>query len=126
MVFAGVALGLGIAGGVVAGGFRLPSRRSAVTPALSSAASTPRAGEGILPPRADRTAAAMAAQQRRDSAIFARVASAPAEAAADRRATVQTLIRDRGAPATEIRLGQTADRRRAGPRAARGGVRSVS
>jgi len=124
-VFAGVAFGLVVAGGVVAGSFRLP-RAATVAAGQGAGASTQRAAnETPIQPRAERTAAAMAAQQRRDGVVFARLASAPEVGSSqDRRAIIQTAGSERGTPSTEVRLGQSS-RRQASPRAARSGVRSV-
>jgi type IV secretion system protein VirB6 len=125
VVFAGVAAGLTAAGAVIAGGFKLPRPGKAVQAAVSHAApATVFSADAAIPPRASRTAAAMAAQERRDAAIFAgAVAGAPRGDAADRRTSlvVSPPARDIQAPATEVRLGQS--RRNASPRAARSGIR---
>jgi len=94
---------------------------------LAGATVSHRQAELAAPTRAGRTAAAMAAQQRRDTVALARAAAAleAQPAGGDRRAVLATLIKDRGVPATEVRLGQGA-RRQASPRAARSGVRSAS
>ncbi len=125
LVFAAVAVGLVIAAGVVAGGFKLPGAR----PALASGAGT--AGPVVVAAapaelgRAERVAAAATALDRRDArgaSVAALAGSAGAGGGGDRRTTVSTLAAGRAAPETvvvEARLGQE-PRRNARPRAARG------
>ena len=122
-VFAAVSLGLVIAGGVIAGGLEWPTRRAALQ-APDAAATTVVTRQDIAArPRSARTAAAVAAQGRRDAMLFDRPAT-PA-AAGERRTTISTSVqRAEPAPALEIRLGQAA-RRNAAPRAARSGPRSI-
>jgi type IV secretion system protein VirB6 len=125
VVFAGVSVGLVAAGAVIAGGFRLPQTGRSVPGAFASAAApTILAADQTVQPRATRTAAAMAAQERRDAAIFARAAISPMVAsAADQRTpfALGPAVRDVQGPTTEPRLGQS--RRNASPRAARSGTR---
>jgi len=125
VVFAGVSLGLVAAGAVIAGGFRLPQPGRSVEGAFApSAAPTIVDADQASPPRASRTAAAMAAQGRRDAAIFARAAVSPIiTSGADRRTpfAVGAVARDVTAPILETRLGQS--RRSASPHLARRGAR---
>jgi type IV secretion system protein VirB6 len=125
VVFAGVSLGLALAGGVIAGGFKLPRPgRSGDGATAPGALATTAYADPAVPPRASRTAAAMAAQERRDDAIFARSATLPiASSGADQRTPFSpgSAARDVSAPAAESRLGQS--RRSASPRAARSGTR---
>jgi type IV secretion system protein VirB6 len=125
VVFAGISLGLAAAGAVIAGGFKLPrpghSVESAATPA---AATTTVYTDQVSPPRASRTAAALAAQERRDAAIFARAAGpAIINSGVDRRTPFAfgSAARDITGPMAETRLGQS--RRSASPRVARSGSR---
>jgi type IV secretion system protein VirB6 len=125
LVFAGVAVGMVGAAGVIAAGFRLPRPAArAGSPGLAAGASTTIRSDTAPPGRAARTASAVAAQARRDARL-----SDPALAAlatgGDRRASLTTMI-ERGAPRETPkveRLGQ-AIRRQSSPRAARSGARS--
>ncbi len=126
VVFAGVAIGMIVAGGAIAAGWK-PSRSARVLPispgAPAGMAATAPGGLTLLP-RADRTAAAVAAQERRDTVAFAQMAHAAGEAGvSDRRTTISTAAERAAAAPREIRLGQE-PRRKAAPRAARSGVRS--
>ena len=125
IVFAGVSLGMVAAGGIIAGGLKLPRQRGAATANDAAAPNINVAREAAALPRADRVAVSVAAQERRDASIFAR--SAPAVAAAgERRTTVSTSTVERAVrePAVEGRLGQAATRRNANPSVVRSGVRS--
>jgi type IV secretion system protein VirB6 len=125
VVFAGVSLGLVAAGAVIAGSFRLPrSERGVERAPTSASSSTTLYTDQALAPRATRTAAAMAAQDRRDTALFARTAASPiVSTGADQRTPLAlgSPGRDIAASAAEPRLGQS--RRGASPRAARSGTR---
>ncbi len=125
LVFAGVALGMAGAAGMIAGGFKLPGLgRSRAAPATAAATGSQAQPELRLPARSDRTANAVAAQARRDARMLGPDAGL-ALAAADRRITL-TSGSARAAPQTLAvteRLGQ-APRRNTSPRAARSGVRS--
>jgi len=125
VVFALVSLGLVGAGAVIAGGFKLPSPGRHGDGAFAPAASaTTLPADQASQPRAARTATAMAAQERRDAAIFARAAASPIVApSADQRTPFAfgLAARDVQAPMAEARLGQS--RRSASPRAARSGTR---
>jgi type IV secretion system protein VirB6 len=125
VVFTGVSLGLVAAGAVIAGGFKLP-RPSRGVEGLNAPAAAPTilSADQASQPRATRTAAAMAAQERRDAAIFARAPSASIiTSGADQRTpfAVGPAVRDVTAPTAETRLGPS--RRSASPRAARSGSR---
>ena len=128
MVFTGVSLGLVVAGGAIAAGFRPPRLRSAT--AASSPAQTLVVGpaEMAAQPRAVRIASAASAQARRDQAMFAPgalVLAGAAGAGADRRTTVTTASDRAAPPPTPIdsRLGQQS-RRNSSPRLGRSGPRS--
>jgi len=125
VVFAGVSLGLVAAGAVIAGGFKLPRPERGVERAPPSTVSTTTlSADPALAPRAGRTAAAMAAQERRDAAIFAQAAVSPVVGGGGDQRTPHVFgsaARDLTAPAPETRLGQS--RRSASPRAARSGTR---
>jgi len=128
VVFAGVSLGLVAAGAVIAGGFKLP-RLSRGAPGLAapSALATIVSTDPALAPRAVRTAAAMAAQERRDAAQFARAAVTPAvSGGGDPRIPIGVgpAARDTQAPEAETRLGQS--RRNASPRGPRRETRQDS
>lgn len=106
LVFAGVTLGALIAGGMIAGGFKLKARGVA-TPAEPDRSGAPvSAAEREPAPtsRAVRSAAAAAAMERRDSLILERSGSP----AGDRRTTVVGAPTQRGArdAVTSARLGQ--------------------
>lgn len=130
LVIAGVSVGMLVATGVVAAGFRLPTRR---TPAVQgSAGATVRrdSEDAAALPRAARVAAATSALDRRDATIFSAAASreAVAAAAGDRR-TVVVSSASASRPASadvpfETRLGQGA-RRSASPRTPRAGARTA-
>ncbi len=119
IVFAAVAAGLLIAGGIIAGGFRLPALTLAARGETQAAAAPHR--EAPVLPRAARTAAAIAAQDRRASTG----ATYAASSFADRRTTLAPAASAPGPEpgAADGRLGQ-APRRHAGPRATRTGARS--
>jgi type IV secretion system protein VirB6 len=125
VVFAGVSLGLALAGAVIAGGFKLPRPGRSVDGVTAPGPSARTVyADPAVPPRASRTAAAMAAQERRDDAIFARAVALPiARGGADQRTPLGpgSAARDFTTPASETRLGQS--RRSANPRAARSGTR---
>jgi type IV secretion system protein VirB6 len=125
VVFAGVSLGLVAAGAVIAGGFRLPRPdRGSQSSGAPTVSPTPLYADPAAQPRATRTAAAMAAQERRDAAIFAGAAASPIIApVADQRTPMafSASARDVQGPTAEPRLGQS--RRNASPRAARSGTR---
>jgi type IV secretion system protein VirB6 len=125
VVFAGVSLGLVAAGAVIAGAFRLPRPERRLESAPAPAASPMIVyADAASQPRATRTAAAMAAQARRDAAIFAGAAGASIVAGGARQRTpfaVGSTVRDVAAPMAETRLGQS--RRSASPRTARSGTR---
>jgi type IV secretion system protein VirB6 len=135
LVFAGVSAGTLIAGGMIAGGLRLPrSREADATPGV--AADAARAEPAVLTQsRAVRIAAAASAMERRESVLITGGAGAAGGAGArgaseaggfDRRSTLtNTTTNERGAPsaAPETRLGQ-APRRNARPRTQRAGARS--
>jgi type IV secretion system protein VirB6 len=126
MVFAGVALGAVIAGGVLAAGFRLPTTRpaGATREAAGGGAAVVASGERLAPGRAARIANALASQGRREPAISAPLLVAGPSAAAERRTTITTTLQRGGRDvATPARLGQSA-RRQASPRAGRRGPRS--
>lgn len=122
IVLAGVSLGLSIAVGVIAAGFKLP--RLSV-PSAGWAGSSGPPGQPALatlsePARAERVATAAASQERRDAAIFAR--SGAAIALSDDRRGASTAPRDRTTReivTPDVRLGQ-APRRNAQPRLGRG------
>lgn len=124
LVFAAVAVGLVIAAGVVAGGFKLPGARA---PVASGAGAPTTVIAPAVPAelgRAERVAAAATALDRRDARVpaAALAGSAAAGAAGDRRTTVASLAVGRAAPeavVVEARLGQ-GPRRNASPRTARG------
>ncbi len=123
IVFAGVSLGLVAAGGIIAGGLKLPrARLAAASPTEAGAVVT--ISEAAIQPRADRVAASVAAQDRRDANIFARSAALAPSSGGERRTTIATTTIDHTArdQAVELRLGQT-PRRSATPRAARSGAR---
>ncbi len=129
MVFAGVSLGLVVAGGAIAAGFKPPRMRGART--TNGAGQTLAVGpaETAAQPRAVRIASAASAQARRDQALFAPsglvLAGAGAAGGVDRRTTVTTTS-DRAAPPqtpVDSRLGQQS-RRNASPRLGRSGPRS--
>ena len=127
-VFSGVSLGLVVAGGAIAGGFKPPRLRG--TPAANSPGQTLVVGpaEMAAQPRAVRIASAAAAQARRDAAVFAPTTSLLAVAGGaggDRRTLLSTTV-DRSTPVqtpVEGRIGQQS-RRAASPRAGRTGPRS--
>lgn len=125
LVFAGVSLGLTIAAGVIAGGFKLP--RILAPAGAAGRAREATAAEPAAPGRAARVAAAATAQERRDGATFARAAAVSAAEDGDRRTSVTvTGARQRVELApVEARLGQE-PRRRAQPRTVRSGARSPS
>lgn len=138
LVFAGVSMGMLIAGGMIAAGLRLPRPRDAEAGAElrgeAPAANEPAAAQS----RAVRIASAAAALDRRDSATFSApgragggfTGAAPVEPSAfDRRTVIAggaAAPAERGAreAAPETRLGQ-APRRNARPRTARTGARSA-
>ena len=130
MVFAGVSLGLVVAGGAIAAGFRPPRRPGAL--AANSAAQTLVVGpaEMAAQPRAVRIASAASAQARRDQAMFAAspgLLAAAVGGGVDRRISVTTTS-DRAAPPptpVDSRLGQQS-RRNSSPRLGRSGPRSDS
>ena len=95
VVLAGVSLGLAVAAGVIAGGFRLPRWVPAARGAGGVAASPGQAALTALsePARADRVATAAASQERRDAAIFSR-STASVAISDDRRGTA-TAPRER-------------------------------
>lgn len=131
IVFAGVAIGMIVAGGMIAAGFR-PWRGRIAQPALAGAgaAVTVSAAEAAIQPRAARVASAMVAQERRDATLFARdpsiAAAATAGSTTDRRTTVTTTTQQASRePALDSRLGQQ-PRRSASPRTMRSGTRSVA
>ncbi len=129
-VFAGVAMGMIMAGGMIAAGFNPWRGRvggsSAPSPAAAIVVSATEAA--AIQPRAARIASAMVAQERRDATLFARTplaAASVAEASVDRRTTIATTSdRMQREPALDSRLGQQ-PRRNASPRAARNGIRSA-
>jgi type IV secretion system protein VirB6 len=134
LVFVGVSVGMIVAGGVIAGGLKLPRARPAPAASEGQAAASQTVVVAAEPTRAGRIAAAASAQDRRDAAILtgggARgYLAAPAETApgagpaGERRTSVAVL--DRGAPTgpAEVRLGQ-APRRNVRPRAMRTTARS--
>jgi type IV secretion system protein VirB6 len=126
VVFACVALGLVGAALAISTGLKLPGRRPASTrdataPAVIVRATTDQAGLA----RATRSAAAVGAQQLRDSVLFDRAPTAAfTPAASDRRTTISTSI-ERIASTAPIagRLGQSS-RRAGSPRRTRSGARS--
>jgi type IV secretion system protein VirB6 len=128
MVFAGVAIGMVIAAGLIATGLRLPGRRRLAPAAAGAAASASVVREGAAAPaRAARTAAAVTARARREALAVERPAIAVAgPAASERRTTISSTVERlaRAAP-LETRLGQTR-RSHAAPRVARSGARSRS
>ncbi len=124
IVLAGVSLGLMIAAGFIAGGFKLPGF-AARARGEGSATAPPARGPSPSsePARAERVATAAAALERRDATIFARSAAASAAAgAADERRGASPTPGERGIDrdivSTKIRLGQS-PRRNAQPRAGR-------
>lgn len=134
VVFAGVAAGLVAAGGMIAAGFhpfrsRVSRSAQAFTPTV--AAPTAAGVEAAVSPRAVRLASAVAAQTRRDAAIFARAGAAPValpSPGGDRRTTITSTTTERASRETaaiESRLGQR-PRRGAAPREARVGARRRS
>lgn len=126
VVFGCVALGIVGAAMAISMGLKLPGRRPARVGAAASSAVVVRAGaDQATQPRATRTAAAVGAQQLRDSVMFDRAFAAPATlSASERRATISTSS-ERIAPTAPVagRLGQSG-RRPANPRVARSGARS--
>ena len=128
MVFAGVSLGLVVAGGAIAGAFKLPRRRGAQAANAAAQALVVGPAEMAAQPRAVRIASAASAQARRDQALFAPSGLVLAGAAAgsvDRRTSVTTTS-DRAAPPplpVDSRLGQQS-RRNNSPRLGRSGPRS--
>ncbi|HZK99723.1 MAG TPA: type IV secretion system protein, partial [Caulobacteraceae bacterium] len=79
MVFAGVAIGIVAAAAAIATGLKLPGRRVAAPSMRGAAAATTVVHNAFaLPARANRTAAAVTAQERREALLFA---PAPAAAA---------------------------------------------
>lgn len=126
LVFAGVSLGLLIAGGMIASGFRLPSRAQVAGAAEPGAQGASAAAAATwTQPRAVRIAAAASALERREAVTLAGApAFTPTAAVSDRRtasAAVSAVV-ERGpridATLAETRLGQGA-RRSAGPRTSR-------
>jgi len=126
-VFAAVSLGIVIAGGVIAGGLSWPTRRATAATTGAAAPTAAVMREDLASrPRSARTAAAVAAQGRRDAMLFDRPGMGAGPGAGDRRTTISTsAARAERAPALETRLGQAA-RRKAAPRAARSGLRSIT
>ena len=128
MVFAGVSLGLVVAGGAIAGAFKLPRRRGAQAANAAAQALVVGPAEMAAQPRAVRIASAASAQARRDQAMFAPSGLVLAGAAAgsvDRRTSVTTTS-DRATPPplpVDSRLGQQS-RRNNSPRLGRSGPRS--
>ncbi|CAN5192953.1 type IV secretion system protein [soil metagenome] len=131
LVFAGVAGGMMLAAAVIAGGLKLPWNRPAA--ARSSGASPADREAPVLaePGRAAHTASAAYAQERRDSAVFARSGAAALSGAgadsSDRRTVITSAGPDRSSREpviVEARLGQ-APRRTARPIAARQGTRGA-
>jgi type IV secretion system protein VirB6 len=125
VVFAGISMSTAAACGVIAGGFKLPrsGRRLEGAPTPAPTATAVLLADRASQPRATRTAAAMAAQERRDAAVFAQHAAASTvDGGADRRTALAFGPTTRGAPepTAEVRLGQS--RRSARPRAARSGT----
>lgn len=125
LVFAGVSMGLLIAGGMIAGGFRLPSRTQAAAAAEPGAQGAAAQAASWTQPRAVRIAAAASALERREAVTLAGApAFTPAAAVSDRRTSSTTVNAsvERGpradAALAETRLGQGA-RRSAGPRTSR-------
>jgi len=125
IVFAGVSIGMVLAAGAIAAGYKLPRMRRVQEAVLASPrpASTQHT-ESIPPSRANRTAEAMAAQVRREGFASPAAPVAATAAALDRRTTISTTV-DHGGRDYPVsgRLGQ-APRRNSTPRAARSGVRS--
>jgi len=122
-VFAGVSLGLAGAGAVIAGGFKLPRPSRHVEGLSATAGAAPTVYiDPASQPRATRTAAAMAAQDRRDAAIFARSTGAPiiSRGADQRTPLVFAAARDVQTSTSQTRLGQS--RRNTSPAAARRGT----
>ena len=130
MVFTGVSLGLVVAGGAIAAGFRPPRLRGAQ--ATNGAAQTLVVGpaEMAAQPRAVRIASAASAQARRDQAMFAAspgLLAAAVGGGVDRRISVTTTSDRAAPPPTPVdgRLGQQS-RRNSSPRLGRSGPRSDS
>lgn len=135
MVFAAVSAGMIVAGGVIAGGLKLPEARPAPAGDIpAAAAATPTAI--AEPTRAGQIAAAVGAQDRRDitltgGAAGARALTGPATVVADpgaavagdRRAAAAAPDRVYGALPAETRLGQGPGRN-VRPRAMRTSARS--
>jgi type IV secretion system protein VirB6 len=123
LVFAVVSLGALLAGGIVAMGFRLPSRKIAPSAEPSTVTVNATGSPALDQPRALRIAAAAAAMERRDTLSLA---SASVSSLIDRRTEVASQSQ-RASGATvlpEARLGQGA-RRTVRPRTARATARSA-
>ncbi len=126
MVFVGVMTGALTAIGVIAGGFKLPTRaRVAVDPAAAGRTIDSRTmNEAATQSRAARTAAAASAMERRDAMIVGgMVAGGGATSLIERRTNVDSGARGRTenngvSAAAPIRLGQDT-RRASGPRTMR-------
>ncbi len=126
MVFVGVMMGALIAIGVIASGFKLPSRTRVSTDVADAGRTTDSRtlNEAATQSRASRTAAAASAMERRDAMIFGGMGAAGASASLiERRTNVDSGSRARpegggvSAPAPS-RLGQDT-RRASGPRTMR-------
>lgn len=133
LVFTGVSAGMIVAGGMIAGGFRLPGRSGDGASAFERGQPARPAEVLVDQPRAARVAAATAALDRRESAVLARDAAGASGGGGggegDRRLFVAAVNdapergpRDRLAAAPDARIGQ-APRRGARPRTARFGAR---
>jgi len=125
IVFAGVSIGMVVGAGVIAGGFKIP--RLSRAPAMATATSAPETASRTTaapPPRANRTAQALAAQVRRDGVRAPAILADIQGGGSDRRTVISTAADNgrRDYPVAD-RLGQ-APRRNSTPRAARSGVRS--
>jgi type IV secretion system protein VirB6 len=110
LVFAGVSAGALVAGGVIAAGFRIPGRSSALPDPAPGEPVKVISSSGLEQPRATRIAAAAAAMERRDSTV---VASAIQTSLVDRRTEIASAA-TRGVPIArdaETRLGQATSRR---------------
>ena len=123
LVFAGVSVGMLVASGVVASGFRLPGRQARGSAQATGEGRADEVQTAAVLPRAARVAAATSAQDRRDAMIFA--SESTGRPAGERRITVGATPSAATARATpggdippETRLGQGA-RRTASPRAPR-------
>jgi type IV secretion system protein VirB6 len=123
LVFALVSLGAVLAGGVIAMGFRLPSRRIATPAELAPAPVLQSPSSAFDQPRATRVAAAAAAMERRDTTLLS---SSTASSLIDRRTEMGSRLERVGTTAMqpEARLGQAA-RRTVRPRSPRATARSA-